>query len=129
MGTAEQWLGKCASLKVDKARGDPAPHKPLLLLVVLELAEQGKLPSEVLPLTPELAFQFCTYWSVVAHRRSQRPDVRYPFFHLKSDGFWSPLEKTASRPRSASRPGMLPCRRISSPLPPTRHFATRRAGS
>jgi putative restriction endonuclease len=91
MATAEQWLGKCASLKVDRARGDPAPHKPLLLLVVLELAEQGKLPSDVLPLTPELAFQFCTYWNVVAHRRRQRPDVRFPFYHLKSDGFWSPL--------------------------------------
>jgi len=91
MATPDQWLGKFASLKVDRARGDPAPHKPLLLLVVLELAEQGKLPREVLPLTPELAFQFCTYWSVAAHRRSQRPDVRYPFYHLKSDGFWSPL--------------------------------------
>jgi putative restriction endonuclease len=91
MATPEQWLGKFASLKVDKARGNPAPHKPLLLLVVLELAEQGKLPSKILPLTPELAFQFCTYWSVVAHRRSQRPDVRYPFYHLRSDGFWSPL--------------------------------------
>jgi hypothetical protein len=50
MATPEHWLGKLASLKVDKARGDPAPHKPLLLLVVLELAEQGKLPSEILPL-------------------------------------------------------------------------------
>src|SRR5438309_12013583 len=35
MATAEQWLGKLANLKVDKARGDAAPHKPLLLLVVL----------------------------------------------------------------------------------------------
>jgi putative restriction endonuclease len=88
MATADQWLRKCASLKVDRARGDPAPHKPL---VVLERAEQGKLPSEVLPLTPELAFQFCTYWSVVAHRRRQRPNVRFPFYHLRSDRFWSPL--------------------------------------
>src|SRR5439155_12905391 len=31
MATPEQWLGKLAHLKVDKARGDPAPHKPLLL--------------------------------------------------------------------------------------------------
>ena len=78
---------------MDKARGDPAPHKPILLLIVLELAEQGLLPKDVLPLTPELAFRFCTYWSIVAHRRSQRPDVRYPFFHLKSDGIWSPLDE------------------------------------
>src|SRR6266446_692776 len=91
MATAEQWLGKLAHLKVDKARGDAAPHKPLLLLVVLELAEQGQAFGDSLALTPELAFRFCTYWSIVAQRRTQAPDVRYPFYHLKSDGFWSPL--------------------------------------
>jgi putative restriction endonuclease len=91
MATPEQWLGKFGRLKVDRARGDPAPHKPLLLLVILELAEQGLLPNDVLPLTPELAFRFCTYWSIVAHRRSQKPDVRYPFHHLSSDGVWSAL--------------------------------------
>ena len=66
MATPDQWLGKLANLKVDKARGDPAPHKPLLLLVVLELAEQTQSFGDILPLTPELAFRFCTYWSVVA---------------------------------------------------------------
>jgi len=91
MATAEQWLGKFASLKVDRAKGDPAPHKPLLLLVVLELAEEAASFGDVLPLTPELAFRFCTYWSIVAHRRTQPPDVRYPFYHLKADGFWTPL--------------------------------------
>jgi putative restriction endonuclease len=92
MATPEQWLAKLARLKVDKARGDPAPHKPLLLLIVLELAEQGQLPPDrPLPLTPELAFRFCSYWKIVAHRRSQAPDVRYPFHHLQSDGFWSAL--------------------------------------
>src|SRR5438445_3569030 len=91
MASPEQWLGKLAALKVDKARGDPAPHKPLLLLVVLEVAEQAQAFGDILPLTPELAFRFCTYWRIVAHRRTQAPDVRYPFFYLKSDGFWSPL--------------------------------------
>jgi putative restriction endonuclease len=91
MATPEQWLAKLAKLKVDRASGDPAPHKPLLLLVVLELAEQGLLPNQELPLTPELAFRFNTYWSIVASRRKQRPDIRYPFYHLKSDGFLSPL--------------------------------------
>jgi putative restriction endonuclease len=93
MATLEQWLGKIANLKVDKARGDPAPHKPLLLLVILELAEQTQSFGDVLPLTPELAFRFCTYWSIVAHRRTQAPDVRFPFYHLRSDGFWSPLDE------------------------------------
>jgi len=93
MATPKQWLAKFAKLRVDSHTGDPAPHKPLLLLVVLELAEQGLLPKELLPLTPELAYRFCNYWDIVAHRRTQPPDVRFPFHHLKSDGVWSPLDK------------------------------------
>jgi putative restriction endonuclease len=91
MATSEQWLGKLAKLKVDRAVGNPAPHKPLLLLIIIEMAEQGSLPPRVLPLTPELAFRFCTLWSIVAHRRTQPPDVRLPFHHLKTDGMWSAL--------------------------------------
>ncbi len=56
------WLKQIATLKVDKARGDSAPHKPLLLLVVFDLAEERLLEQEILPLTGELAFRFCTYW-------------------------------------------------------------------
>ena len=85
----EFWLAKLASLRVDRARGDPAPHKPLLLLIVLELAEQGLLPDDVLVLSPELAFRFFTSWHIVAHRRNQRPDIRLPFHHLQTDGFWT----------------------------------------
>jgi putative restriction endonuclease len=89
MGEAlhKKWLAKLARLRIDR-HGTPAPHKPLLLLAVIELAEQGLLPPKVLPLTPELAFRFCTYWTVVSRRRSQKPDVRYPFYYMKSDGCW-----------------------------------------
>ena len=60
MPGADDWLGEVSKLKVDKASGDPAPHKPLLLLVVLELAEQGLLPPDELELMAELAFRFAT---------------------------------------------------------------------
>jgi putative restriction endonuclease len=89
--TREHWLAKLAKLKVDRAKDNPAPHKPLLLLVLIELAEQSLLPHGTLPLTPELAFRFCTYWRIVAHRRKQKPDVRFPFHHLQSDGVWRAL--------------------------------------
>jgi hypothetical protein len=88
---SRDWLATIGKLKIDRSKG-PAPHKPLLLLAVLELAERGELPADVLPLSPALAFRFATFWSVAAHRRRQRPDVRLPFFHLKSDGVWQPLD-------------------------------------
>src|SRR5437667_10315247 len=91
MATAAEWLHKIAHLRVYKAKGGPAPHKPLLLMVLLELAEEGALPKDVLPLTPELAFRFCTYWNIAVPRRTQRPDIRLPFNHLQRDAFWPAL--------------------------------------
>jgi len=92
MNRPDYWLGKFSKLRVDRARGDPAPHKPLLLLVLCDLAESGDL-REVVSLSPELAFRFCTYWSIVSARRSQRPDVRLPFHFLSGDGIWSALDE------------------------------------
>jgi putative restriction endonuclease len=89
MDRTDYWLGRFSKLRVDRARGDPAPHKPLLLLVLCDLAEQGVLPHGALPLSPELAFRFYTYWRIVAGRRTQRPDVRLPFHFLSGDGIWS----------------------------------------
>ena len=92
MATAEQWLSKLTKLHVHQGRDGPAPHKPLLLLVLMDMAEEGALPAKTLPLTPELAFRFATYWAIVAHRRHQRPDVRLPFYHMRYDGAWSALQ-------------------------------------
>ena len=81
------WLRKLTEL--NKARGN-APHKPLLLLVFLEMIEKGEFGGGSLPLTPELAYRFDTYFDVVKHRRHARPDVRMPFHHLSTQKFWSP---------------------------------------
>src|SRR5262249_45370719 len=96
MATADEWLAKLANLKVYRAKGGPAPHKPLLLLTLLELAEQGVLPKDVLPLSAALAFPFRTYWNIVAHRRTQRPDVRCRFTTSRATAFGRPSGKTAS---------------------------------
>ena len=85
------WLHKLSTLRIDRARGNPAPHKPLLLLVVLEMVEKGEITSNEVELSPDLAFRFSTYWSIVAHRRKQSPQVRLPFHHIGSSGIWQPL--------------------------------------
>jgi|ERR1035437_5632673 putative restriction endonuclease len=93
MNRPDYWLNKFSKLRVDRARGDPAPHKPLLLLVLCDLVEKESLSRDVLPLSPELAFRFYTYWGIVAERRPQRPDVRLPCHHLSGDGIWSALDQ------------------------------------
>ena len=61
--------------------------------MLAELAEQGKLTDKFLPLTGELVFRVLAYWTVVAERRSQRPDIHLPFYHMRSDGCWTPLDE------------------------------------
>ncbi len=96
MAKKRNWLDVLASLRIDRSKG-PAPHKPLLLLLVLEMLENAEIGGSTLHLTPELAFRFSTYWSIVAHRRSQAPDVRLPFHHLHSDGVWHPFTKAGDQ--------------------------------
>lgn len=85
------WLQKLATLRIDRARGNPAPHKPLLLLVIIEMMEKGEIESVDVKLSPDIAFRFSVYWSAVAHRCKQRPEVRLPFHHITSSGIWQPL--------------------------------------
>src|SRR5262245_33228024 len=89
---SEKWLTVASNLRVDR-KGSIAPHKPLLLLVLAELAEQGKLTDKTLSLTGELVFRFLAYGSVVAERRPQRLDIHLPLFHMRSDGCWIPLDE------------------------------------
>ncbi|MFN7877182.1 MAG: HNH endonuclease [Pirellula sp.] len=88
MDTQSKWLAGLRKLRVDRSKGI-APHKPLLLLVVFELIENGDLQNPTLFLTPEIAFRFSQFATIVAHRRTKRLDIRLPFHHMASDGIWS----------------------------------------
>ncbi len=85
------WLHKLATLKIDHARGDPAPHKPFLLLVILETADRGEITGTELPLSPDLAFRFSLFNSVITERKRPPLELRLPFHHLKTSGIWQPL--------------------------------------
>lgn len=85
------WLHQLATLKIDRARGDPAPHKPFLLLVVLEMVDRGEIVGPELSLSPDLAFRFSLFNSVIAERKRPSLDLHLPFHHLKTSGIWEPL--------------------------------------
>ena len=80
----QKYVQKMQKLRIDRAHG-AAPNKPLLLLAVIELIEQGQMPENKVTLSPDLAETFLKYWSRVTDRK---PNIAMPFFHLKSDGFW-----------------------------------------
>jgi putative restriction endonuclease len=92
MDNSAATLHRLSNLKLDRATGNPAPHKPLLLLAVMDLLDAGQLTLPTIPLSPELTYQFLTYWRIVAHRRKAAPDIRLPFHHLSGDQIWEPLD-------------------------------------
>ena len=82
--TLQKYVQKMKHLRVDRAHG-VAPHKPLLLLAVIELIEQGQIQENKIYFSPDLVETVIKYWVKVTDRRL---NIALPFFHLKSDGFW-----------------------------------------
>lgn len=77
---------------VDAQRGC-APHKPILLLSLIQCFQNGIYNSKHITLTPELVQAFRFNWKqLVTTKHSCQ--FTYPFFHLSSEGFWTLQPKT-----------------------------------
>jgi putative restriction endonuclease len=71
-----KWLGKLT--KLNPATGNvrlrgKAPHKPLLLLCLLDMAQEGEINQRTLTRTPGLVLRFKTYGALVAERWPKAP--------------------------------------------------------
>lgn len=71
---------------VSKDKGG-APHKPILLLSLLDEIGRGHVTSNFVPITPELAAAFRSNWRALAPT-GWRERLVYPFRYLVQDGFW-----------------------------------------
>ena len=93
-GGIEDYAQRFARLRTNKNRkvwsgvtAHQAPHKPLLLLCVLDLFDSGEISSNLIEITEDLAEIFGRYWERVLP--FGRPgNLALPFFHLRGDGFW-----------------------------------------
>jgi putative restriction endonuclease len=88
------WLAKLTRLRPAQGQhlnSGTAPHKPLLLLSLLDLADNTALPG-VLARSASLVLRFRAYGALVAERWPTRLDLRLPFFHLKTQGFWKAFD-------------------------------------
>ena len=92
----DDYLKKFRTLNVNhsekKQKGSVAPHKPILLLSIIKLIEDQIITSNHIYLTPELMAVFKNYWELLANQAYDRV-IAYPFFYLKSDGFWKLIPK------------------------------------
>jgi predicted restriction endonuclease len=97
MDTLMKYVDTFASLRRERSRGvwsertaGGAPHKPLLLLSILDLFASGEIRTSFIELSSALEERFANYWVLVTGR-SYNGDLVHPFFALKNERvkFWS----------------------------------------
>lgn len=74
------------TLRVDRTHGI-APHKPILMLSILQSYRTGAIRDRRIYLTPELVALFKSNWTLLVTSKHDCA-ISYPFYHLKSSGFW-----------------------------------------
>lgn len=82
----QKYLKAFKKLRLDRAHG-VAPHKPILLISVLQTFQNGINNNQRIYITPELVAFFKSNWNALV---TTNHDCRFalPFYHLTSDGFW-----------------------------------------
>lgn len=73
-------------LKRDMKNGG-APHKPILLLSLISLYEQGLYTNNRIYILPELVASFKSNWSKLVIT-NHFPIFALPFYHMNSEPFW-----------------------------------------
>ena len=88
-----------STLRTDKNRNrypaftnHRAPHKPLLLLSVMDLIEQGQITTSFIEPSFELTETFNNYFSRIMPPGSATT-MAYPFSRLTTEGFWERIPK------------------------------------
>jgi putative restriction endonuclease len=68
-----------------------SPHKPIMLLALIQLFDEGKVPENEIYFDQDLLDTYRALFRVVASP-TDHPNPYFPFFHLKNDGgdapFW-----------------------------------------
>ena len=98
-----KWLVKLTRLNPASGNGKcrgKAPHKPLLLFCLLDLAAAGELTERSFTRTAGLVLRFKCYGALVSERWPTRLDLRMPFFHLRTQGFWEAFTSEMSPAQS-----------------------------
>ncbi|MEO1296728.1 MAG: HNH endonuclease [Cyanobacteria bacterium J06636_16] len=96
------YASKFVKLRVDKASGNPAPHKPILLLAVIDLFEQGIIQRNEIYLSPDLTANFLKFWHRLVST-DHHSNIALPFFHLTGDKFWHLMPNPGFEPTIEAR--------------------------
>lgn len=87
----KKYLNSFKKLRIDRSHGI-APHKPVLLISVLQTFHNEINNNQRIYITPELVALFKSNWNSLV---TSNHDCRFalPFYHLTSDKFWKLIPK------------------------------------
>ena len=101
----DNWLERLYDLRRDKSGPHERPHKPVLLLSIIDLIDRGLISSNAVPLSEELVATFKRYFEIV-RKHNDQPTIQNPFFFLRGDKFWQlvprPGKEAIYRPGATS---------------------------
>ena len=92
--TLDKYLQKFANLKIEEDQDlwpastfFRAPHKPLLLMSIIDLVAHGSLTKNFVEPSFELIETFNSYWAAIT---TMLPDCKLAesFLNLEEEGFW-----------------------------------------
>lgn len=83
----QKYVRKFGKLNQGTTKYGPAPHKPVLLLAVMQGMEEGWISQNRIELSPELVGTFKAIWSGLV-KTDHSPIIAQPFFHMRGEKFW-----------------------------------------
>lgn len=87
------------SLNINEYKGENAPHKPLLLLSIIQLMEDGVIVENKIPPVQAVKLKYEFLWDkYILHDTSYTKAVWTPYWHLQNESFWhfKPIYSQAS---------------------------------
>ena len=88
----QKYIKLFSKLRVDRTHGVAAPHKPVLLLSVLQLYQNKLVNDNRIYITPDLVSFFKVIWNLLVVS-NHTCNITYPFYHLRSSSFWKLIPK------------------------------------
>ena len=70
-----------------------APHKPILLLSILDAVEQGYITNQRIYLSEQLLALFRSNWDIWV-KTPHIMSIAFPFYHLHNESFWTLVTKS-----------------------------------
>ena len=93
----ENWLERLYNLRREKRGSHERPHKPILLLSIIDLLDRGVITANEVPLSDELVASFKRHFEVV-RESNDKPTIENPFYFLSGDRFWHVTPRSGPEP-------------------------------